>query len=413
MNFENEDAMIDPTEIRKSFPIFANNPDLIYFDNAATTQKPDIVVDGICDFYKNDYSNIHRGIYDLAAITTQKYEAVRDKVATFIGAPSRENIVYTSGTTAGINLVAFAFLAPRLQAGDEVLITAMEHHANLIPWQIVCQSKGATLKTIPVNEDGSLRRDSFRSLLNNKTKMLAIVHISNATGYINPIKDMINLAHEFKVPVLVDGAQSVAHYEIDVNALDVDFFVFSGHKVFGPTGIGILYGKSEHLSRMEPLNYGGSIIKDVRFEKTTFLEPPHRFEAGTTNIAGVIGLGYAIDFINQFDKLKIQQYLKYLRNYCISNMQEIKGLRILGSIDDKNENGAIISFLLDKVHPHDVATILGVEKIAVRAGNHCTQPLMDFLELPGTSRASFSIYNTPYEVDQFVRALESIQQFFK
>jgi len=409
--------MIDPVNIRGDFPIFINNPDLIYFDNAATTQKPALVINGLKDYYENHNSNIHRGIYDLAASTTKKYESVRKKVADFIGAPSEQSIVYTSGTTAGINLVVRSFLSNRLEPDDEVLISAMEHHANLIPWQMLCDSKGAHLKVIPINQDGTIEKRSYKALLSPKTKMVALVHVSNSLGTINPIAEMIEIAHDHGIPVLIDGAQSVAHYEIDVKALDADFFVFSGHKIFGPTGVGILYGKEQYLNEMQPMNFGGDIIKNVTFEKSSFLDGPQKFEAGTTNIAGIIGLGYAIDYLNTFNKKDIQKYLKHLRTYAVNKMLEIKGLRIIGSINNGNNSidqaGSIISFIMDGIHPHDVATILGVEKIAVRAGNHCTQPLMDFLELPGTTRASFTIYNTPFEIDKMIDALKGIQQFFK
>jgi len=409
--------MIDPLSIRKDFPIFTHDPDLVYFDNAATTHKPMAVIEGIKNYYEKHNANIHRGVYDLAASTTQRYEAVRQKVAKLIGAPDPANIVFTTGTTAGINLVASSFLGPRLQEGDEVLITAMEHHANLIPWQIWCQRKGAKLRIIPINADGSIEKRSFKALLSPATKMIALVHISNSLGTINPIEEMIEIAHEHGIPVLIDGAQSVAHYELNVEKLDADFFVFSGHKIFGPTGTGILYGKTAWLEQMEPLHYGGDMIRDVSFEKSTFLPPPQRFEAGTTNVAGIIGLGHAVDYLNQFDKKDLQKYLKHLRSYAVSKLLTVKGLKIIGSSDRSNNSeqavGAIISFVLDDVHPHDVATILGVEKIAVRAGNHCTQPLMDFFELPGTTRASFTIYNTPQEVDQMVEALQGIQKLFR
>lgn len=402
--------MLDPIKIKKDFAIFTNRPDLIYFDNAATTQKPIAVIKGIKDYYENDNTNIHRGVYDLAATTTRKYEGVRQKVADFIGAASTSNIVYTSGTTAGINLVASSFLASKLQKGDEVLISILEHHANFIPWQMLCKSKGAILKIIPVNPDGSIRKDTFISLLSKKTKMLAIVHVSNSLGTINPVSEMIQLAHEHNIPVLIDGAQSTAHFDIDVKKWNADFFVFSGHKIFGPTGTGILYAKEEHLAEMQPINFGGDMIKNVSIENTEFLDPPQRFEAGTTNIAGIIGLGHAIDYLNKFDKNEIGQYLKNLRKYAISKLLSINSLRIIGPMENSS---SIVSFVMKNVHPHDVATILGVEQIAVRAGNHCTQPLMDFLELPGTVRASFTIYNTPDEIDQMVSALKGIQRFFK
>ena len=401
--------MIDAIEIKKQFPIFSHHPNLAYLDNAATTQKPQMVIDGITDFYKKENANIHRGIYDLAAKTSQKYEAVRNKVAQFINAPDDKNIVYTSGTTASINLVANSFLASRLKEGDEVIISSMEHHANLIPWQMVCKAKGANLRIIPINENGELDLSAFRKMLSSKTKMVALVHISNTLGTINPVEEVIELVHQKNVPVLLDAAQSVAHYEIDVQKLDVDFLVFSGHKLFGPTGVGILFGKKEWLGQMHPYQFGGDMIKNVTFENTTFADVPQRFEAGTTNIAGVIGLGYAIDFMTQFEKKEIQSYLKNLTAEATEKILTINDLRIIGTAKDKS---AILSFAFGNVHPHDVATFLGAENIAVRAGNHCTQPLMDYFKLPGTTRASFTIYNTMEEVDRLVATLKDIQNFF-
>jgi len=401
--------MIDALEIKKQFPIFSQNPNLAYLDNAATTQKPQAVIDGITNFYQKENANIHRGIYELAAKTSQKYEAVRNKVAQFINASEDKNIVYTSGTTAGINLVAYSFLTPRLKAGDEVIISSMEHHANLIPWQMVCKAKGANLRIIPINENGELDLIAFREMLSSKTKMVALVHVSNTLGSINPIEEVIELAHQKNVPVLLDAAQSVAHYEIDVQKWNVDFLVFSGHKLFGPTGVGVLYGKKEWLGQMQPYQFGGDMIKNVTFENTTFADVPQRFEAGTTNIAGVIGLGYAIDFISQFEKKDIQTYLKKLTTEATEKILTINDLQIIGTAREKS---SIISFAMKNVHPHDVATFLGAENIAVRAGNHCTQPLMDYFKLPGTTRASFTIYNTMEEVDRLVATLKDIHKFF-
>ena len=401
--------MIDAQDIKKQFPIFTHHPNLAYLDNAATTQKPQMVIDGITHFYQKENANIHRGIYDLAAKTSQKYEAVRTKVAQFINASDDKNIVYTSGTTASINLVAYSFLAARLKEGDEVIISSMEHHANLIPWQMVCKAKGADLRIIPIHENGELDMMAFRAMLSSKTKMVALVHVSNALGTINPIEEVINLAHQKNVPVLLDVAQSVVHYEIDVQKWEVDFLVFSGHKLFGPTGIGVLYGKSEWLGQMQPYQFGGDMIKNVTFDNTIFADVPQRFEAGTTNIAGVIGLGYAIDFISQFDKKKIQSYLKQLTSGATEKILQVNGLKIIGTAKEKS---AIFSFAFGNIHPHDVATFLGAENIAVRAGNHCTQPLMDYFKLPGTTRASFTIYNTMKEVDRLVATLKEIQKFF-
>ena len=394
---------------RKQFPIFKHHPSLVYLDSAATTQKPKMVIEGITNFYEKENANIHRGIYDLAAQATQKYESVRQKVADFIGTKNTSEIVYTSGTTNAINLVANSFLLPRLEKGDDVLISAMEHHANLIPWQMVCKAKGANLKIIPIDKGGNLDMVAYRKILSDKTKMVAVVHISNTLATINPIAEMIELAHQSNCPVLVDGAQSTAHYPIDVQALDCDFFTFSGHKLFGPTGIGVLYGKMEHLEVMTPYQLGGDMIRTVTYQDATFAPPPQKFEAGTTNIAGVIGLGYAIDFLNQFDKRKVALYVKKLGDYTREKLLTIKDLSIIGNA--KNKTG-IVSFVLKNIHPHDVATFLGSANIAIRAGHHCTQPLMDFYEIPATSRASFSIYNNTAEIDFLVEEVKNIQAFF-
>lgn len=401
--------MFGTSSFRNQFPIFQHHPHLVYLDSAATTQKPRQVIDGISQFYEKENANIHRGIYDLAARTTMKYEAVREKVAHFIGAKKREEIVYTSGTTAAINLVAHSFLSPRLKKGDEVLISAMEHHANLLPWQMACKAKEATLKVMPIDKAGNIDLVVYQKLLTEKTKMLALTHISNALGTINPIKEIIELAHEKNIPVLIDGAQSTAHYPIDISALDCDFFTFSGHKIFGPTGIGVLYGKSAHLGQMPPYQYGGDMIRNVTFESSSFAKAPQKFEAGTTNIAGVIGLGYAIDFINQFDKEAISAYVKELGNYARTKLLQMEGVSIIGKA--KKTTG-IVSFTLDNIHPHDVATFLGEANIAVRAGHHCTQPLMDLYQVPATVRASFSIYNNKKEIDFLIEEIKKIQDFF-
>ena len=397
------------TKIKAQFPIFKAHPKLVYLDNAATTQKPKLVIEGITNFYQKENANIHRGIYDLAAQTSAKYEKVRTKVADFIGATSSKSIVYTSGTTAAINLVATSFLAPRLSKGDEVLISMMEHHANLIPWQMACKASGAMLRVIPINSDGSLDMNAYKTALTPNTKMVAITHISNTLGTINPIADIIAIAHQQDIPVLIDGAQSTAHYPINVNELDADFFTFSGHKVFGPTGIGILYGKQELLEEMAPYQYGGDMIRSVSFEATTFAPIPQRFEAGTTNIAGVIGLGYAIDFLNLLDKKAIGTYLKSLGKYAQEQLSAIEDLTIIGTAAEKT---GIISFVIKDIHPHDIASFLGAANIAIRAGHHCTQPLMRHLALPATSRASLSIYNTEEDIDLLVAAIKETIDFF-
>lgn len=401
--------MFGTKAFRQQFPIFSYHPDLVYLDSAATTQKPQVVIDGISNFYAKENANIHRGVYDLAAQTTRKYENVRQKVADFIGAKNTNEIVYTSGTTAAINLVAQSFLLPRLEKGDEVLISAMEHHANLIPWQMACKQKGAKLRIIPINKNGELDLMAYRNMLSVKTKMVAIVHISNTVATINPIAKMIALAHQKNIPVLVDGAQSTAHYPIDVQKLDCDFFTFSGHKIFGPTGIGVLYAKTEHLEIMSPYQFGGDMIRTVTYQDTTFAPIPQKFEPGTTNIAGVIGLGYAIDFLQQFDKITIAKYVKKLGNYAREKLLLLNDLSIIGNADDQT---GIISFVLENIHPHDVATFLGEANIAIRAGHHCTQPLMDFYQIPATSRASFSIYNNEEEIDLLVEEVQNIQNFF-
>lgn len=400
--------MIDPLIIRQDFPIFVHHPRLAYLDNAATMQKPDVVIRGIADFYRSENANIHRGIYPLAVAATERYEKVRSTVARFLKAPSQDSIVYTSGTTAGINLVVQSFLEGQLHTGDEVLISAMEHHANLIPWQIACKKKKAKLVVIPLNDRGELDMQAFKERLSGRTKMVAVVHISNTLGTINPVEEIIGLAHKKGIPVLVDGAQSTAHLPVDVKTMDCDFFVFSGHKVFGPTGVGVLYGREDFLADMAPVTFGGDMIREVGFEDTTFAGAPQRFEAGTTNVAGIIGLGYAIEYLQQYDKQQILRFLKELRGYAEQELQRIQGLKIIGNAARKS---AIVSFSFDHIHPHDAATFLGAENIAIRAGHHCTQPLMDLLDIPGSSRASFTIYNTFEEVDRMVKALNEMQKF--
>ena len=401
--------MLNPAKIKQQFPLFAHYPRLAYLDNASTTQKPKAVIEAITNFYEKGNANIHRGVYELAARATQRYEDVRQKVAGLIGAPDPETIVYTSGTTAGINLVASSFLEPRLQAGDEVVISYMEHHANLIPWQMACKKKGAKLRVIPMDKNGVLNLAAYREMLSPRTRMVALVHISNTLGTVNPVEEMIALAHQHQLPVLIDAAQSIAHFPIDVQRLDADFLVFSGHKMFGPTGVGILYGKAEHLAAMPPWQYGGDMIRNVAFEETTFAKAPQRFEAGTTPIAGVIGLGAAVDFLQTLDRTAVQEHLKLLGQAAREALARIDGLKIIGHAA---ESTAIVSFVLENVHPHDVATFLSEDQIAVRAGHHCTQPIMDFFGIAGATRASFSIYNQLEEVERLVHSLKEIKIFF-
>lgn len=405
--------MLNTDTMRNDFPIFlqaqASGKPLIYLDNAATTQKPWLVIEAMERFYQKGNANIHRGIYTLAAEATAAYEEVRDKVQTFIGAASRKEIVFVKGTTDAINLVANSFAGAKIEKGDEILISAMEHHSNLIPWQMVCKRMGAHLRVIPMTEKGELKMDVFKSMLTDRTKLLAVVHISNTLGTINPIEEMIELAHQKNIPVLIDGAQSAASEDINVQKLDCDFFVFSGHKVFGPTGIGILYAKEEHLEAMEPYQFGGEMIRSVTFEETTYARLPHKFEAGTPNIGGVMGLGAAIDYIEKIGKEKIRKHLTKMLTVATEKIKAIGGVNIIGQADRKS---CILSFTIDDIHPHDIATILNESGIAIRAGHHCTQPIMDFYKIPGTARASFSIYNTEDEIDQLVKGIQKVINIF-
>jgi len=404
---------LDTERIRAEFPIFEHfaqqGKPFYYFDNAATTQKPLTVIKTLHNYYSFQNANIHRGIYPLAAEATQAYEDARRKVQQFFNAQHSSEIIFTSGTTEGVNLVANSFLAPRLNTGDSVLISALEHHSDLIPWQMVCKARGANLRVIPMTKAGELDLSAFAKMLTTEVKMLAISHISNSLGTINPIAEMIELAHEKRIPVLVDVAQSAAHYPIDVQAWGCDFLVCSGHKLFGPTGIGVLFAKMKQLEQMQPYQFGGEMIRTVTFEETTFAKAPHKFEAGTPHIAGAIGLGSAVDFINGLDRQAVIGHLEALRDHATAKLSAINGLQIIGQAPAKT---AILSFTLDGVHPHDMATFLAAEGIAVRAGHHCTQPVMDFYGLPGTTRASFSIYNTLDEINALAKAVEDVKAFF-
>lgn len=403
---------MNPLELKAEFPIFQSHPSLCYLDSAASSHKPRVVIDRVTRFYAEGYASINRGLYRLGAQVTQEYEAVRARVADFIGAGDAREIVYTSGTTDGINLVAQSFLAPRLKAGDEVLITAMEHHANLIPWQEVCRASGATLRIAPINDRGELKLEEFEALIADQTRMIALTHISNTLGTINPVETIIQWAHDRPepIPVLVDAAQSAAHYPLRVADMDCDFLVFSGHKIFGPTGIGVLYGKSRHLAQMQPVRFGGDMIETVGFERALYAEPPRRFEAGTTNIAGVMGLGAAVDFIRSLDRPAVLGHLEVLRKLATGLLTQIPGVRIIGEAEKKS---GLVSFVLEDVHPHDMATFLGERDIAIRAGHHCTQPLMDMWGLPGTVRASFSVYNQEEDLHRLAEGVEWIRSFFK
>lgn len=398
--------------IRQDFPILkqrVHGKPLIYLDNAATSQKPQRVIDAVCQFYAEDCSNIHRGVHALSERSTQTYEQARVKVQRYINAASEREIIFVRGTTEGINLVAQTFGRSRMQPGDEIVISAMEHHSNIVPWQLLCQQTGARLRVIPMNDDGELLLDEYEKLLGDRTKLVSIVHVSNALGTINPIHQMIALAHEQNIPVLIDGAQAVQHLKVDVQELDCDFYAFSGHKLYGPTGIGVLYGKADLLEAMPPYQGGGDMIRSVTFEQTTYNDLPYKFEAGTPNIAGAIGLGAAIQYVNEISLEAIAAYEHELLAYATEAVSEIAGLRIIGTAREKT---SVLSFTLAGVHPHDIGTILDQEGIAIRTGHHCAQPVMDRFGVPATARASLAFYNTKEEIDALVAALHKVREVF-
>ena len=394
--------------IRQEFPIFSSK-ELTYLDSAATTQKPHSVIKSIEEYYLESNANVHRGAYKLAQKATDLYERTRKSIKSFIHAASDQEIIFTRGTTESINLVAYSYLDQVLKKGDNVIISAMEHHSNLVPWQAACKRKHAELRIIPMNQAGELDMETFSNLLDNRTKMVAVVHISNSLGTVNPIEKIIQLAHQQGVPVLVDAAQSIAHTPVDVQTLDCDFLAFSGHKMYGPTGIGILYGKKHLLETMEPWQFGGEMIRLVRFEETTFNQLPYKFEAGTPNIAGAAGLGAAVQFINQLNRSEMESYLKKLRQYAENRLREIPGVKIIGTAQQKS---GIISFTYKRVHPHDISTIFDEKNIAVRSGHHCCQPVMQFYQIPGTTRISLGMYNTEEDIDKMVGAFPLIKKIF-
>ncbi len=402
--------MFDNQHIKSQFPIFQQHPELVYLDSASTTQKPDSVINAERFFYENQNANVHRGIYGLAVEATKVYENTREKVAQFLNAPSSKEIIFTSGTTESVNLVAQSFALNELNENDEIIISLMEHHSNLVPWQQVCFQKKAKLVVIPFDTEGVLDVQNLKDSINLKTKLVTITHISNTLGTVNPIAEIIEFSHQKGVPVFVDAAQSIATQNIDIQLLNADFLVFSAHKLFGPTGVGVLYAKEVFLNKMTPYKYGGEMIRDVTFERTTFAPIPQKFEAGTPNIAGVAGLSAAIDFVENIGRDWIAKYLKMLLDYSTERLLAIDGLQIIGQATEKS---AIQSFLLRGIHPHDVATILGEQHICVRAGHHCTQPIMDFLDIPGTTRASFSIYNKVEDIDKLVAGIKNVQAVFK
>jgi cysteine desulfurase / selenocysteine lyase len=394
---------------KNKFPIFKHHPELVYLDSASTTHKLKAVIDAEMQFYAEQNANIHRGIYPLAVTATTAYDNVRKSVQKFVNAAFTHEIIFTSGTTEGVNLVAQSFVFPQLNAGDNVVISAMEHHANLIPWQQICLQKNAELRVIPMNQTGVLVLDNLNKLLDAKTKIVALTHISNTLGTINPIKKIINTSHKKNIPVLIDAAQSIVSHNMDVQKLDIDFMVFSAHKMFGPTGVGVLYGKEKYLNAMSPYRFGGDMIRDVTFEKTSFAPLPNKFEAGTPNIAGVVGLGTAIAAIEKMGRSKINKHMNKLLNYATERLMSVENLEIIGNSPQKS---GIISFILRGVHPHDVATILAANNVAIRSGQHCTQPIMDFYEIAGTNRVSFSIYNTLADIDKLMAAIEEVNKIF-
>ncbi len=404
---------LDLIKIRADFPLLSkdmNGKPIIFLDSAASSQKPMQVIQAVDNYYQNQHANVHRGFYQLSQEATSAFEAARTAVRDFINASSDKEIIFTRGATESINLVASSYGRKFLKPGDEVLISAMEHHSNIVPWQLICEQQQANLKVIPVNDKGELVMEEFYRLLNPKTKIIAVVHISNTLGTINPVKEIIEAAHEKDIPVLVDGAQATPHEKLDVQALDADFYVFSGHKMFGPTGIGILYGKEKWLEQMPPYHGGGEMIKTVTFEKTTFNELPFKFEAGTPDISGAIGLKAAVDYMNELSHQAIKEHEHELLEYGTEKLSAIDGLRIIGQADNK---ASVISFLVDGTHPYDVGAILDKLGIAVRTGHHCTQPLMDQYGIPGTVRASFAVYNTKEEIDNLVEGVKRAVRMLK
>jgi cysteine desulfurase/selenocysteine lyase len=400
----------DVHRIRRDFPILhqqVHGKPLVYLDNAATTQKPLAVIEAISDYYRHDNSNIHRGVHTLSERATEAYEKVRAAAQKFLNAASTKEIIFVRGTTEAINLVAQTYGRKNINSGDEVLITALEHHSNIVPWQLLCDEKGARLRVAPINDSGELLLDEFEKLLNPKTKIVAIGHLSNALGTINPVREIVRMAHARNIPVLVDGAQAAPRMQVDVQELDCDFYALSGHKLYGPTGIGILYGKMELLEAMPPYQGGGDMIASVTFERTVYNRLPYKFEAGTPNIADTIGLGAAIEYLNSLGLEQIEQHEAGLLSYATQAVSAIPGVRLVGTAQEK---AGVLSFVMDEIHPHDIGTILDSEGIAVRTGHHCAQPVMQRFNIPATARASFGLYNTRQEIDALVAGIHKVQK---
>jgi len=406
------DARFDVQKVRRDFPILrrrVGGRNLVYLDNAATSQKPQAVIDAIGRYYELDNANIHRGVHFLSERATEEYEGARKKVQLFLHAADASEIIFVRGVTEAINLVAQTYGRTNVRAGDEVLISAMEHHSNIVPWQILCEEKGARLRVVPISDSGELMLEEFGRLLGPRTKIVAITHVSNALGTIVPVQRIIAMAHRENIPVLVDGAQAVPHLKVDVQAVDSDFYVFSGHKVYGPTGIGVLYGKSALLGAMPPYQGGGDMISSVTFEKTTYNKLPHKFEAGTPHVAGAIGLGAAIEYVNGLGLDNIAAHEHNLLTYATGTVSAIPGVRLIGTAREK---AGVLSFLLDDIHPHDIGTILDQEGIAIRTGHHCAQPVMQRFGIAATARASFALYNTREEVDALVEGIQKVREVF-
>ena len=402
----------DVVRIREDFPILKqkiHGKPLVYLDNGATSQKPQAVIDAVAGYYSADNSNIHRGVHALSERATARYEAARGKLRDFINAPSDTEIVLVRGTTEAINLVAQSYGRTFLQAGDEIVVSALEHHSNIVPWQILCGQVGARLRVVPINHDGEIVMDEYRRLLNERTRFVSVAHVSNALGTVVPVKEMIGLAHERRVPVLLDGAQAVPHLKVDVRDLDCDFYAFSGHKMFGPTGVGVLYGRAELLDKMPPYQGGGDMISLVTFEKTHYNVLPYKFEAGTPNIAGVIGLGAAVDYLNDLNWADVAAHENELLRYATEALAEIGPVKIIGTAKEK---AGVLSFVIEHVHAHDVGTILDQEGVAVRTGHHCAMPVMQRFGVPATTRASFAFYNTVEEIDVMVKAIRRVLKVF-
>ena len=411
-NGESGPLTFDVNKVRNDFPILkqqVNGCPLVYLDNGATSQKPQSVIDAIVNYYTTTNSNVHRGVHTMSQQATDGYEGARSKVRQFINASDDREIIFTRNTTEGINLVAYSYGRLNIGPGDDIIVSNMEHHSNIVPWQMLCEEKGANLRVVPINDDGELLMDEYERMLSPKTKLVSITHVSNALGTILPAAEIVRMAHAHGVPVLLDGAQAVPHMPVDVQELDCDFYVFSGHKLFGPTGIGILYGKAEYLEAMPPFLGGGEMIKSVTFEKTIYNDLPYKFEGGTPDIAGAIGLGAAIDYVNDLGFDQITAHEDELLRYGTDALSTIEGLKIIGTAEHKT---GILSFVMDQAHPHDIGTILDEQGIAVRTGHHCAQPVMQRFQIPATARASLAFYNTKEDIDALVKGIDRVIEVF-